>query len=343
MAYVQPPGRITRTLEPQAPLTEVHGRRVEGVSTRRLVLVLDVLVLVAFAAFWFDVATVVYAALALAGLKCAGVYGARLMPRVGDDVPRLFAAVAAPAIVLPWITSDDLAVAIVLRIPALLLALVVGRSLTYWVLHRARATGRRHERVLIVGAGDHARDLARILVERPRFGLEPIGFVDEVAIAPLSHPLLGGVDDLPRLVAVHGIDRVLVAEWEGEDETLMHVLRACTEHRIPRPCRSPALPTGHGTVGTEHRLDLDDAPRAARRDTATNARVATEAIRGRGGGRAAPRARHAGPARDGAGGPTVEPGTDPVPPGPGDRGGQALRAAEVPHDAGQRIVGHPLG
>ena len=45
MAYVQPPERITRTVETPlgVPLTEVRSRRVEGVSTRRLVLALDIL------------------------------------------------------------------------------------------------------------------------------------------------------------------------------------------------------------------------------------------------------------------------------------------------------------
>ncbi len=273
MAYVQPPERITRTVGTRVGTTptEVRDRRAERVSTRRLVLALDIVVLGVFVASLPGAAVALYAALALLGLKSVGVYGARLMPRVGDDVPRLLAAVAVPAVVLPWVAAPELAVQLTTRIPALLLALVAGRSVTYWILHRARATGRRHERVLIVGAGDRGRDLARILVERPRFGLEPVGFVDEAAIAPLPHPLLGGVDDLPKLVAVHGIDRVIVAEWEGEDEDLMHVLRACTEHRVhvhvaPRLFQLGTAPSGPSTdwLWTTPLVRLSETPQRTR-------------------------------------------------------------------------------
>jgi exopolysaccharide biosynthesis polyprenyl glycosylphosphotransferase len=234
LAYVQPPERITRSADTAGlpDLTQVTPRRAEGVSTRRLVLALDVVVLATFVAILPRWQAAAYAVLALVGLKSVGVYGARLLPRVGDDLPRLLAAVAVPAVVLPWIAPPAVAAEIGLRIPALLLALAVGRSLTYWILHRARATGARHERVLIVGAGDRGRELARILTEHPRFGLEPVGFVDEAAIAPLPHPLMGGVDELRRLVTVHGIRRVIVAEWEGDDDDLMHVLRDVRDERV---------------------------------------------------------------------------------------------------------------
>lgn len=274
MAYVQPPERVTRTADTATgpgPLTQIHHRRAEGISTRRLVLALDVVVLGSFVAIVPHTVTLVYATLVLLALKSVGVYGARLMPRVSDDLPRILAAVSVPAIILPWIASDQFAVHLAERIPALLLALVIGRSLTYWVLHRARATGLRLERVLIVGAGEHGRDLARILVERPRFGLEPVGFVDEAAIAPLPHPLLGGVDDLPRLIAVHGIDRVIVAEWEGDDEDLMHMLRACTEHRVhvhvaPRLFQLGTAPSGPFTdwVWTTPLVRLAETPQRTR-------------------------------------------------------------------------------
>jgi exopolysaccharide biosynthesis polyprenyl glycosylphosphotransferase len=252
-------------------LKQVRGRRLEGISTRRLVLALDVAVLSVFVALLPQPAVGLYAILALLGLKVVGVYGARLMPRVGDDLPRLLAAVAVPALVFPWIASDALAAQLTMRIPALLLVLAGGRSITYWILHRARATGRRHERVLIVGAGDRGRELAGILADRPRFGLEPIGFVDEAAIAPLPQPLLGGVADLAQLVDVHGIDRVLVAEWEGEDEYLMHVLRTCIEHRVhvhvaPRLFQLGTAPTGPSTdwLWTTPLVRLAEAPQLTR-------------------------------------------------------------------------------
>jgi exopolysaccharide biosynthesis polyprenyl glycosylphosphotransferase len=196
------------------------------------VLALDVVILLGAVALIPGREMLLYCALVLVALRCVGVHGPRLVPRVGDDLPRLLAAVVVPVIALPWIASDAVAVRITAIVPLVLLALVVGRSLTYLAMHRARATGRLRERALIVGAGDRGRDLARILTERPKLGLQPVGFIDEAAIVPLPGPLLGGVDDLPRLVAVHGIDRFLVAYGDGDDVDLLRVIRGCAEHRV---------------------------------------------------------------------------------------------------------------
>ncbi|MGE5226962.1 MAG: sugar transferase [Planctomycetaceae bacterium] len=213
-------------------MSGVYVRRTEGLSTRRLVLALDIAVLAAFAAIHGGVPGFAYAALALFGLKAARVYGPRIQPRLGEDVPRLLAAVVTPVIVLPLFTSNHDLGDILATLPLVVLALLVGRSLTYTILNHARAAGHRHDRVLVVGAGDRGIEMARILREHPRYGLEPIGFVDEIAIGTLPLPLLGGVDDLARLVSIYGIDRVIVAEWEGEDDVLLPALRACTARHV---------------------------------------------------------------------------------------------------------------
>ncbi|MGZ4149445.1 MAG: sugar transferase [Actinomycetota bacterium] len=213
-------------------MSGVYVRRAEGLSTRRLVLALDVIVLGAFAAIHGGPAGVAYAVLALFGLKAARVYGPRIQPRLGDDVPRLLAAIVTPVIVLPLFTSNRELGAILGTLPFVVLALFVGRSITYTILNHARAAGHRHDRVLLVGAGDRGIEMARILQEHPKYGLEPVGFVDEIALGTLPLPLLGGVGDLSRLVSIHGIDRVVVAEWEGEDDVLLPALRACTARHV---------------------------------------------------------------------------------------------------------------
>lgn len=233
MAYVDP--SIHPTPDAGAVpghLGGVYVRRAEGLSTRRLVLTLDVVVLAAFAAIHGGVAGVAYAVLALFGLKAARVYGPRIQPRLGDDVPRLLAAVVTPVIVLPLFASSRELGSILATLPFVVFALLVGRSVTYTILNRARAAGHRHDRVLLVGAGDPGVEMARILREHPKYGLEPVGFVDEIALGSLPLPLLGGVEDLSRLVAIHGIDRVIVAGWEGEDDVLLPALRACTARHV---------------------------------------------------------------------------------------------------------------
>jgi exopolysaccharide biosynthesis polyprenyl glycosylphosphotransferase len=128
----------------------------------------------------------------------------------------------------------------------------VGRTLTYAMLRRARASGRLCERTLIVGAGDRGVEMSRLLHDHPEYGMEPIGFVDEAALTTLPLPLLGGIDDLPRLAAAYGVDRVIVAEWDGEDRDIVPILRACTErhvhvHVAPRLFQLGTAPTHPST------------------------------------------------------------------------------------------------
>ncbi len=234
MAYAESPavrqdspaGNLRR--ETLTPVT----RRAEGLSARRLVLGLDIVILGAFAAVQGHMTAVCYAFATLLALKGAGVYGPRLRPRTGDDLPRILAAVAVPVLLLSFVAPDEPVLAIARALPFVLLALLVGRSMTYTAIGRARASGRLHERVLIVGADARGLDMARLLLEHPAFGLEPVGFIDELALTKLPLPLLGGIDDLSRQAVLHGIDRVIVAAWEGEDRDLVPRLRECTERHV---------------------------------------------------------------------------------------------------------------
>ena len=221
-----PAGNLRReTLTPKT-------RRAERLSERRLVLGLDIAILGAFAAVQGDIAAVFYAFATLLALMGAGVYGPRLRPRTGDDVPRILAAVAVPVLLLSFVAPDERVLAIARTLPFVLFLLLVGRSMTYTAIGKARASGRLHERVLIVDAGANGLEMARLLLEHPAFGLEPVGFIDELALTELPVPLLGGIDDLSRQATLHGIDRVIVAAWEGEDRDLVPRLRECTERHV---------------------------------------------------------------------------------------------------------------
>ncbi len=207
-------------------------RRAERFSERRLVLGLDIAILGTFAAVQGDIAAVSYAFTTLLALMGAGVYGPRLRPRTADDVPRILAAVAVPVLLLSFVAPGERVLAIARTLPFVLFLLLVGRSMTYTAIGKARARGRLHERVLIVDAGANGLEMARLLLEHPAFGLEPVGFIDELALTELPVPLLGGIDDLSRQATLHGIDRVIVAGWEGEDRDLVPRLRECTERHV---------------------------------------------------------------------------------------------------------------
>ena len=88
------------------------ARRAEGVSARRLVLGVDIAILAGFAAVQRTLPAVALAILALLALKGSGVYGARLRPRTGENLPRIVAAVAVALLVLFVLSPGEQALAL---------------------------------------------------------------------------------------------------------------------------------------------------------------------------------------------------------------------------------------
>lgn len=116
----------------------------------------------------------------------------------------------------------------------------LGFTLLYQWLHRAglrfiyqrRGQHRLHMRhVVVVGLGSTAQEVAQRVQEYRWSGLHLVGFVrncesDEPPDPP--EPILGTVDDLPRLIEEQGISELIIAlPWQAQQETqeLVHRLQ----------------------------------------------------------------------------------------------------------------------
>ena len=144
---------------------------------------------------------VTVAALALKGAN--GAPARRVVPRVADDLGPLVAALATAALVL--LAADSVG-PFLGRMPPSETGIVLGaaafvvpafRQMALVVASRDRANVAR---VLVVGAGPVADDLETRLSRSPL--VEVVRAVDD---------LPRGVEDLPRLCASEGIDRVVIA------------------------------------------------------------------------------------------------------------------------------------
>ena len=109
--------------------------------------------------------------------------------------------------------------------------LTVGRVTLAAVVRRRQRNGELQSPTLIIGCeGGVGERIARRLAARPELGLRPIGFVDD-ARSPggnggtNSLPLLGGVDDLARIVQVHGVQHAIVAFGGAPFERLIQAIR----------------------------------------------------------------------------------------------------------------------
>ncbi|MFC5003597.1 sugar transferase [Dactylosporangium cerinum] len=191
-------------------------------------------------AAWHDALTGAgLTAVALAGV---GLYRPRLHLSVLDDIPRLLLGIGAVTPLAVWFTLPvaTFEAAIVLWPLVVLAAIVPARAFVYaWLYQRRRLLP--GDRTLIVGSGDVALRLAEVLRADRAYGIRPIGLVGPPALTAetLPAPLLGHVDDLAGIVALHRPDCVIVAFPGGPDADLIGVIRqwrrsGVTVYVVPR-------------------------------------------------------------------------------------------------------------
>jgi exopolysaccharide biosynthesis polyprenyl glycosylphosphotransferase len=169
-----------------------------------------------------------------------GNYRTRITMSVARDVGAVVISVAVPLVVLGVAFGLG-------RQERSLVEVGIGgacavlfiRACVYGVVRGVRRRGAFGERTLIVGAGQVAVHFAATLDEHPEYGLQPVGFLDDLDAEELPHPLLGRVAQLDSVLRDHKIDRVVLAFGVSRETALVDVLRACDNavvdiHVLPR-------------------------------------------------------------------------------------------------------------
>jgi putative colanic acid biosynthesis UDP-glucose lipid carrier transferase len=95
-------------------------------------------------------------------------------------------------------------------------ALVVLRLQVFWGLRWLRQQGRNARTVVIAGAGDLGRRLAKNVVETPWLGMRLLGFFDDQVTAAVhldhqAYPVLGTLDDMIEFVQKQQVVMVYLA------------------------------------------------------------------------------------------------------------------------------------
>ena len=106
-------------------------------------------------------------------------------------------------------------------------AITVGRAI-------ARGLARRHlayvQNTIIVGAGDVGQLVAKKLRQHPEYGLNLVGFVDgdpkERTENLTDVALLGGLGQLPQMVQILDVERVIVAFSNDSHEDMLDLIRS---------------------------------------------------------------------------------------------------------------------
>jgi exopolysaccharide biosynthesis polyprenyl glycosylphosphotransferase len=158
-------------------------------------------------------------------LNVSGAQRLRLCLRVSDEIPRLAAFVALPAVLfLPW-AHPAIRVA-VLSLVAVGLLLTVRAGL-YAALRACHRHGLLTEPALIVGTGQTGIEVGKVLTEHPDLGLRPVGLIGSRPQKPASPlPVLGGLSEIAPVVEECGVRSVIVCFTDRMDADLVTVLRA---------------------------------------------------------------------------------------------------------------------
>lgn len=105
-----------------------------------------------------------------------------------------------------------------------------------WRMDRRRDREQKVPRVLVVGAGTTGEILVRSLNRSPHCPFHVVGLVDDAPhkrhTSVGGKRVLGTLDELPRLVRTHAVDKVLIAIRCLEPDRIRAMLRLCAELKV---------------------------------------------------------------------------------------------------------------
>ena len=168
----------------------------------------------------------------------------RTMPRL-DEFYRIFAATSIGTIVTIAVTTflfknsrlqvDFPRVMVIYAWVLTVMLVTVGRSVLAWLRNWLRKRGVWADRLLIVGTGDVGRMILQKILQSPRLGYRVVGFVDggsEPGQQIMGIPVLGGVDDLPDLIAENDVEEVIIGRSELTHQEALAIISRCEQGQV---------------------------------------------------------------------------------------------------------------
>lgn len=115
-----------------------------------------------------------------------------------------------------------------------ILLITVGRILHARARWFLQARGWGELRLFIIGTGEIGRMVLQKIRQSPGLGYKVVGFVDDQAEVRnvLGLPLLGGTDDIARLVEEHNVDEVIIAMPEAPRRDILTIIAKCERVRV---------------------------------------------------------------------------------------------------------------
>ncbi|MBU2603174.1 MAG: polysaccharide biosynthesis protein [Actinobacteria bacterium] len=120
------------------------------------------------------------------------------------------------------------------------------------------------KRLLLVGSGQAADMIVREIHRNPALRVHVVGLVDDDpslwGMRLHNHPVLGAVEDVPRLVATHEVNEVLVCIPSATPEQMTRIYRQAKLARVPIKTlpNLTELVDGTASLADARALDIED-------------------------------------------------------------------------------------
>lgn len=107
----------------------------------------------------------------------------------------------------------------------------MGRGLILMIERTMLSGGHGLTRLLIVGTGTHFKSLCEKIEDRPDLGLALVGYLEEAPSGDLPNvQLLGGIDELEKVIVHYGIAQVIVTLKSGRGSEVSRIVDICNTH-----------------------------------------------------------------------------------------------------------------
>jgi len=154
------------------------------------------------------------------GLIASGAYDPHRVLRWHNEVARVLSGALAGTAMLAgalYFTFRDISRLQVFYFLGINLFMLLSFRAILRIYHRIRRQSRPgwRRRILILGAGDLGRRVAKVILDHSRWGLEPVGYLDDdpekVGRQISRLPVLSTIEDVQQAVETHRVDEVWVA------------------------------------------------------------------------------------------------------------------------------------
>jgi FlaA1/EpsC-like NDP-sugar epimerase len=114
------------------------------------------------------------------------------------------------------------------------------------------------KRILVIGAGDAGEMIVREMKNNKEHLYEPIGFIDDdidkKGLTIHDVPILGTIDMLPKIIAKHRPDEILISEADGTKRTIREIYELCKSFHLTIKKMPGINDLLEGNISTAHKL-----------------------------------------------------------------------------------------